>query len=39
MTSSAADAGLARGVLKLEDSQASAAIGQIALSSAWSHAL
>ena len=32
-------AGLAKGVLKLEDSQASAAIGQIALSSAWSHAL
>jgi glutamate 5-kinase len=32
-------AGLPKGVLKLEDSQASAAIGQIALSSAWSQAL
>ena len=32
-------AGLPRGVLKLEDSQASAAIGQIALASAWSRAL
>ena len=30
---------LPKGLLKLEDSQASAAIGQIALSSAWSHAL
>jgi glutamate 5-kinase len=32
-------AGLPKGRLKLEDSQASAAIGQIALSSAWSQAL
>jgi glutamate 5-kinase len=32
-------AGLPRGALKLEDSQASAAIGQIALSSEWSRAL
>jgi glutamate 5-kinase len=32
-------AGLPKGALKLEDSQASAAIGQIALSSAWSQAL
>ena len=32
-------AGLPRGALKLEDSQASAAIGQIALASAWSQAL
>jgi glutamate 5-kinase len=32
-------AGLPGGALKLEDSQASAAIGQIALSSAWSRAL
>jgi glutamate 5-kinase len=32
-------AGLPKGKLKLEDSQASAAIGQIALSSAWSQAL
>ena len=32
-------AGLAKGALKLEDSQASAAIGQIALASAWSQAL
>jgi glutamate 5-kinase len=32
-------AGLPKGVLKLEDSQASAAIGQIALASAWSHEL
>jgi len=32
-------AGLRKGALKLEDSQASAAIGQIALSSEWSRAL
>ncbi|MBV9287748.1 MAG: glutamate 5-kinase [Hyphomicrobiales bacterium] len=32
-------AGLPKGTLKLEDSQASAAIGQIALASAWSQAL
>ncbi len=32
-------AGLRKGSLKLEDSQASAAIGQIALASAWSQAL
>ncbi len=32
-------AGLPKGALKLEDSQASAAIGQIALASAWSRAL
>ncbi len=32
-------AGLPKGPLKLEDSQAAAAIGQIALSSAWSRAL
>ena len=32
-------AGLPKGVLKLEDSQASAAIGQIALASEWSRAL
>ena len=32
-------AGLPKSSLKLEDSQASAAIGQIALASAWSHAL
>ena len=32
-------AGLPKGSLKLEDSQASAAIGQIALASAWSQAL
>ena len=32
-------AGLAKGALKLEDSQASAAIGQIALASEWSRAL
>ena len=32
-------AGLPKGALKLEDSQASAAIGQIALASAWSQAL
>src|SRR5271165_423428 len=31
-------AGLPKGKLKLEDSQASAAVGQIALSSAWSQA-
>ena len=32
-------AGLPKGALKLEDSQASAAIGQIALASEWSRAL
>jgi glutamate 5-kinase len=32
-------AGLSKGVLKLEDSQAAAAIGQIALASAWSQGL
>ena len=31
--------GLPKGVLKLEDSQAAAAVGQIALARAWSHAL
>ena len=32
-------AGLRKGALKLEDSQAAAAIGQIALARAWSQAL
>src|SRR3954453_23516071 len=31
--------GLAKGALKLEDSQAAAAVGQISLARAWSHAL